>query len=310
MKTITGMKIRNSEGNEEDIFGDFVIDCGGSNSKQTGTHLLNKIGIHVDEEIVDAGIGYCSAFYKFKEDVVVDGVTDPKFILIQPSPENGQNKGIAIGKMEGELYHLNWYAFNREYPPTTDEELFNYTKQLRYPEISEMLQKGERVTPLIPYRDVCSRRVRCDTCKEWPENYIILGDSMANYTPTYGQGMTFAALSALELDKLLDSSSTFQGLSKQYIKKVTPLLDLCWNASVGEDLCVPGVKFNCAAPPGHQFFHKYMSLFIQHVCETLDPPARTTFVKVMNMTLPPYYLLSPHIAIKVIGQLIKNQFRK
>jgi len=271
---------------------------------------LKKIGIHVDEEIVDAGIGYCSAFYKFKDTVVVDGIVEPKFVLLQTSPEHGENKGLAIGEMEGGVYHLNWYGFNKEYPPPTDEGVLEFSKQLRYSEIADLVVKGERISPLIPYRDVCSRRVRCDTCKDWPENYILLGDSVANYTPTYGQGMTFAALSAEALGDLLNNSSSLRGLSKKYIKRMNPILDLCWNASVGEDLCVPGVKFNCNAPPGHKFFHKYMSLIIQYSCENQARGVRTTLISVMNMIIPPYHLLAPHVAIGAFGQLIKNQFKK
>jgi len=282
----------------------------GCNSKQTGTNLLKKIGINVTEEIVDAGIGYCSAFYKFEEPITIDGVKDPRIIIIQTCPEQGENKGLAIGRMEGGIYHFNWYGFSKDYPAPTDEGVLEYSKHLRYQGIGDLLAKGKRISPIVPYRDVCSRRVRCDTSKDWPENYIILGDAMANYTPTFGQGMTFAALSAEALNDVLSESTDMKGLSKMYIKRVFPILDLCWNGSVGEDLCVPGVTFNCDGPPGYRFFHNYLNLLFQYVTENEAPRVRNTIVKVMNMVIPPYHLLSPPVAIRAIEQLIKNRFRK
>jgi hypothetical protein len=105
------------------------------------------------------------------------------------------------------VYHFNWYGFCKQYPPTTDEQLVEWSKKLRSSDVVlNLLNKGiccyccledlcllnatvtaKRISPLIPYRDTKTARVRVDQCQKWPENYVLLGDSMAYFTPVYGQ---------------------------------------------------------------------------------------------------------------------------
>jgi len=258
-----------------------------------------KLGIEVDEEIVDAGVGYTSGFYKITEPFVVDGKQNPAVVFIQAAPKFGENKGLAMGLVEDNIYHLNWYGYAREYPPATDEALVEYTSQLRYPDMADVLRKATRISPLYPYRDICSRRIRCDKCKNWPRNYLLIGDSMANYTPTYAQGMTFAALSADTLDKILSKSCN--NVAKEYITQVSPILEGCWNAAVGEDLSVEGVKTNTATPPGAKFVSAYLGLVIKLMCDNKLPAVRQTVLRVINMVDPPYWVLSPHVSLRVLG---------
>jgi len=309
--TVMGVTVRRENGEEEDLSADLVVDCGGPNSKQTGFNLLKKIGIPIKEEFVDAGVGYCSALYQFESPFQFKGITKPGVVYIQASPDHGEYRGFIMGMIEDGIYHFNWYGFNKEYPPSTDLEIEEWSQGLRVPEIIEVIKKGKRITPLIPYRDVCSRRICCDQCPKWPENYVVLGDTMANFTPTYGQGMTFTTLSSVCLEEALYRFPVgLKGLSAYYNKKASAIMEICWAAASGEDLCVEGVKTNASPPPGYLFFHHYIGYINKLICDGTVPSVRITFTRVLNMLDPSYYVLAPHISLRVLRLYLKDIFLK
>lgn len=87
-----------------------------------------------------------------------------------------------------------------------------------------------------------------------PERLVIMADSICSFNPVHGQGMTVAALEAVELDKLLTQRSSssssggreieLQGLSNQWQQTAVPIVKVSgWHpwilwfiAVVDEDL--------------------------------------------------------------------------
>jgi len=303
--TVTGISVRkNGEEDEEEIFADFIVDCSGSNS--TSISQLKGFGIEVAQDRVDAGVGYTSGFYKL-DDPIINGV-HAKIAYVQASPDHGEIRGVVMGELEDGLYHVNWYGYNKDYPPATDEGLIEYSRSLRVPEIVDIMKKATRVGPLIPFRNGCTERIRCERSQNWPENFIILGDSMAHFTPIYGQGMTFGALSAKILQKILSESSSLRGLPKKFFKEVQVPLELCWNAAAGEDMCVQGATSNVEPPKGFKFFHAYLGYALRLVCEEELPHVFRRIAGVMHMTLPPYHVLHPSISLRVLRYYLLDLF--
>jgi len=215
--------------------------------------------------------------------------------------------------MENGLYHVNWYGYNKNYPPSNEDELLEFTRKIREPDVAvDFYSKAKRVTPLVPYRDVCTQRVRCEQYENWPENYILMGDSMANFTPLYAQGMTFAALSGEKLSKVLETQEPghLKGFSKQYNKTVSPILELCWAMAAGEDFCVPGVQSNTKPPSGFWFMHNYVDYAIKAVCQTGDTKLHFHMMKLMQMMSPPQYMFHPRVVCAVLKMFIATKLGK
>jgi len=308
--SITGVKFR-AKGSEDesDLFADLVVDCGGPNSKQTGVYFLKKVGLDIEREHVDTGVGYLSAFYTFDEPPTRNGIPVSIF-YIQADPLGGHPIGFAAGQTEGGRYHLGWYGYNRNYPPSNEDELMDFTQKLRDPKPAvEFYSKAKRISPLTPYRDVVTQRVRCEQYPNWPENYILMGDSMANFTPVYAQGMTFAAMSGELLQNVLDyqQPGNIRGLAKAYIKAVTPLLDFCWAVAAGEEFCMPGVKSNTTPPKGFWFMHNYVDYAMKAIRISEDRKLHYLLINLIHMSYPPYYMFHPRILFWVLRMYLNDK---
>lgn len=104
--TVLGVRVSDKKvGNEYELLGDLVIDCGfgvcpryviliisGANSKNSGIHLLKEIGIEAKVHEVDAGVGYTSGIYKFEKE-------KPEFLamFVMANPLKGENVGVVMG---------------------------------------------------------------------------------------------------------------------------------------------------------------------------------------------------------------------
>lgn len=106
--------------------------------------------------------------------------------------------------------------------------LIGYQKQQEYLLLYHIetvsLHLCKNITFLVNSQKVC-----LDEINNFPERYIMLGDSVAHFTPVYAQGMTFASLCTEELFSLIvESDGNFLGLSKKYNKSIKKHVDLCW----------------------------------------------------------------------------------
>jgi hypothetical protein len=115
----------------------------------------------------------------------------------------------------GNLSAILINCVNSEYPPNDSYETFlNWTKEHLDPEYYLILKSTKICSPLIPYRRAINDRKYTELLGiKWPQNYILLGDAMCAFNPSYAQGMTHAcrhAFSILELQKSVMNVGLFR----------------------------------------------------------------------------------------------------
>ena len=71
--------------------------------------------------------------------------------------------------------------------------------------------------------------------RRFPQGFLVLGDAISSFNPTYGQGMTSAALQAAELDKLLTQGTSLAQMALAFFKAAAKVIDIPWQLAVGED---------------------------------------------------------------------------
>ena len=137
----------------------------------------------------------------------------------------------------------------------------------------------------------------------WPENLIVLGDTVSVFNPFYGQGITSTALGAKELDDMLANGKLDQDFAKKFQERLAKVISLPWVLGTSEDLRWPttvGDKPNTITKMVQNHAQKVLLLAPNSHLAT------KSFLEMMHMIKSPGVIYHPLILL----QLIANRFRK
>jgi flavin-dependent dehydrogenase len=201
---------------------DFVVNTSG----RTGT--IYRQG---QVQKVDAGIGYGSCLMEIPS----RRMSDFKQLYIQMDPPRVMRGGVMI-PVENGIYSVTLIGSGQENTPPSQEKAFlEFAKNLSSPLFFDVIRQSRMLTPIRIYRRTAGCRV-VPFLKNRPHNLIEMGDALCAFNPVYGQGMTVAALSGLELRK-----SLLNGLEKIQ-SRLYRLTQFPWTLAVSEDLRIRSVK--------------------------------------------------------------------
>lgn len=128
----------------------------------------------------------------------------------------------------------------------------------------------------------------------------MLGDAACAFNPTYGQGMTVAALEAQRLDRWLRTNQS----SLEFQKQIMGVVRGPWLLATSEDARLPGAE---GTQPSRfdRLQQNYADQFIWLACR--DPQALSTFMAITHLTAPATAMLQPSLALKVMGRMIRRE---
>src|SRR5439155_21282586 len=91
-------------------------------------------------------------------------------------------------------------------PPTDDGGMLAFARSLPSPEIARVLEACTPLADVVTHRLPSNQRRHVERLGRVPGGLVLLGDSVCSFNPTYGQGMSTAALQAEALGGALDRS--------------------------------------------------------------------------------------------------------
>jgi 2-polyprenyl-6-methoxyphenol hydroxylase-like FAD-dependent oxidoreductase len=248
---VTG--VRSTTG--EELSADLVIDASGRFSDSPA--WLGALGYPApSEEIVNAHWGYSSTFLEVPEN------WDPGFqaLAVTPfgdgalSPESA-SRAMAMWVVEGEnRWILTAQGSAGDHPPRTEEKLRQFISSIGVPELDKALSAVRFPEKISMWRDTRSRLRDFAHQPKRPEGFLVIGDAWMGFNPVYGQGMTAAALEAVDLRDSLtahlhDHPDDLTGLAARYYAKADELIKFCWNSSNALDHRIPGVEYTVDGEP-------------------------------------------------------------
>ncbi|CAF4277962.1 unnamed protein product, partial [Rotaria sordida] len=172
LNIVKGIKYRQKhhvDSSSIDLYGDFIINC---------TGYVTFIG-----ERFKAG----------------DPSLDSKHIIGYALNAPDKNAGFGIPPIReiktmdenslGTLSILLLQCVNYEYPPNDSyENLLEWIKEKSDPEYYSIFKSTKVCSPLVSYRRTIDDRKCVEQLgKKWPQNYVLLGDTICTFNPTYGQ---------------------------------------------------------------------------------------------------------------------------
>ncbi len=286
---VTGMRASGQA-----LLGDLIVDATGRGSRSP--QWLEQLGYEKpSEDVVQVGLGYTTRFFRRKP-TDLNGDTA---VVIPPTPK-GKRGGVMLAQ-EGDRWTVTLIAHFGNYAPEDLDGFIAFARTLPAPYIHEVVSRNEPLGEAASARFPASVWRRYELLQRFPAGYLVFGDAICSFNPIYGQGMSVAALQAVELDNTLASGDGDGALAKTFFRRAAKVVEIPWSIAVGADLRIPETVGRRTA--GLKFVNWYMSKL--HKAAHTDPAAALAFHRVGNLLAPPPSILHPRVAARVLWENLR-----
>ncbi|CAN5837737.1 hypothetical protein BH23ACT11_BH23ACT11_20750 [soil metagenome] len=296
---ITGVtsRIRGGE-REEDLVADLAVDASGERSR--APRWLLELGVAKPrEKIVDAGLGYATRWYQVPEGF--DG--DWKSLAVLPKwPE--QPRGGSLRRVEGDRWTVVLLGIGENNQPPNDPDAFlDFAKTLPSHVIHDAIASAEPISPPYGYRRTANRRRHYEKLDGMPDNLLITGDAACVMNPSYGQGMTLAALCAEALEATLRKRNSLNGLSRAFHRRQVKTIAPSWTTTASSD-----AQWAAASREELGYVQRFLHRTSEEVFRMAveHPEVARSLLEVKNLIKAPHYLLRPRILFPALYRMLAN----
>ena len=286
---VTGVRVRERHGGaEHDRLADLVVDASGRTSRVV--HWLRDLGHGVPETTsVNARWGYASRFFRIPE-----GLCPP---VVGGFPIGGASEGPAATRggflllQERDRWLITLSGCAGDRPPTDEDGFLAFARTLAFPQIGEVIPKAEPTTEIQAWRRTLNQWRHFERLATWPEGFVTTADAVCSFNPVYGQGMTVAALEALDLRTELEAGFG-DGFGRRFQQRIAERIVQPWEAAIRSDYGVAGVEGD-PAPPG---FPDRLAFWNRVVALGRDDPSTYERIAATNqLVITPDWLDDPEL---------------
>jgi 2-polyprenyl-6-methoxyphenol hydroxylase-like FAD-dependent oxidoreductase len=207
-----------------------------------------------------------------------------------------ESRGGAMFPIEGDVWVVTVGSWHNDATPPEANSFLELLRNLPSSDIYDIISNSEPLSEIIPYKFAASLRRHYERLRRFPTGYLVLGDAISSFNPTYGQGMTVAAMEAAELDRLLAKNLAPDRLARTFFGRVAKIIDIPWQLAVGEDFRFP--QTTGPKPAGVDLINRYISWV--HRATLRDQVVAEAFFKVANLMEPPTSLFHPWMVWRVL----------
>ncbi|OBA59469.1 FAD-dependent oxidoreductase [Mycobacterium sp. 1100029.7] len=220
---VTGVRIvKRDSGFETTIDADLVVDAMGRAARTPA--FLQHLGYgRPTEDRTTAKFGYTSVRLS-----VPPGCIAEKLVFF--NPEAGKPGGLLVA-----CEHDTWMLaigqlIDMGEPPTDFATMVRMAEQTLPRSIVNGLRLAQPIGEAATYRHTAAVWRRYDRMPRFPSGLLVIGDALCGLDPTYGQGMTIAALEALTLRDCLASGGSSQ-LAQRFFAATSRYIGATWMAN-------------------------------------------------------------------------------
>jgi 2-polyprenyl-6-methoxyphenol hydroxylase-like FAD-dependent oxidoreductase len=283
---ITGVVVER-EGERYVLDADLVVDTSGRASR--GPDWLAALGYELPAvEKVEVGIGYTTRLYRRRPEDA-----GGKLAVIVRGGAPHYRFGVALAQ-EGDSWIVSTGGYFGDAAPRDEEGLRAFVQSLPACELGDIVSTAEPISEFRAYRFAASVRRHYERLPRFPAGYLLVGDALCSFNPSYGQGMTTAVLEAKSLEECLAGGT--ERLAQRFFSAAAAIIDIPWQIAVGNDLSHPMIAGKRTAMG--RFLGWYIGKL--HRAGAHDARLATRFLEVANLMAPPTALLAPEIALRVL----------
>ncbi|MDN5751155.1 MAG: FAD-binding monooxygenase, partial [Pseudonocardia sp.] len=230
LRRVTGVRVRREGGGEQPLKAVLVVDATGRGSRIP--NWLGALGLPVPaQERVRIGLGYATRTYRARP----GGVAGDLGIVCAPTPPGG--RGGVLSVLEGDRWMVTLAGVLGDHPPVDPAGFEDFARSLPEPDIHDALADAEPLDDPVPFRFPAGVRRHYERLSRFPDGLLVLGDAFCSLNPIYGQGMTVAALEALELRAQLRRGRPLR--PRAFPRRIARIVDGPWEMAAGGDLAFP-----------------------------------------------------------------------
>ncbi len=236
-RKIIAAVVRNRNGEDETVAGDFFVDAMGRGS--FFPRWLKREGFgDVPEDHVKVDLGYASCFMELP-----DEPRDWKSILIYPKGP-AEVRGSTLVQVEQGKWLLTLAGYHNDHPPADIKGFLDFAKSLPQPDIYEAVKNARILSDIRLHKFPHGQWRHYDELPDFPLGIVPVGDTNASLNPLFGQGMSVAALSVAALAKYakttnFDDPESLQDLTETYFKALRRIFATPWDLALGQDFRYP-----------------------------------------------------------------------
>ena len=296
---VTGVRVRDRDGEsrEERLDTDLVVAASGRAARVPA--LLETIGYpRPEEDRLGVDLVYVSRRVRLPR----GALGDDKLIGIGARP--GLPRGVWLIAQE-DHWILTAFGYGAEHHPPTDEKGYlEFVATVAPPDVLAAIRDSEPLGNLVTHGFPANQRRRYERLKRFPEGLLVAGDAISSFNPLYGQGMSVAALQAIELRRCLERGE--QRLAHRFFRAAGKVVGPAWDMAVGGDLALPEVA-------GHRsLLLRITNAYVERLLRVAehDPIVAAAFGDVGDLLAPPQEVMRPRILWRVLrGNLRKAPVR-
>jgi 2-polyprenyl-6-methoxyphenol hydroxylase-like FAD-dependent oxidoreductase len=248
----------------ETLAADLVVDASGMNAP-LALQLAEDGHTEFVTEEVKINVTYVTG--RFAKPAAWRGESKGFFFL--PAPPD-HHFGL-LAPVENEEWVVSLGGRGANTPPRDLAGFRDYATHYATDDIFRRIRDAEPTADLKMFRKPCSTRRRYDQATRWPDRLLPLGDTMSTINPTYGQGMSVAALQAVELaDQLAKRAAAdagLDGLAADFLPPAFAISDAAWSLSVNSDYVYPETE---GERPANFPVARAVAATLRKLCDT-DP---------------------------------------
>jgi 2-polyprenyl-6-methoxyphenol hydroxylase-like FAD-dependent oxidoreductase len=295
---ISSVKVETQSGTSN-LDADLVIDATGRG--EGGLRWLSALGVPLPEvEEVSVDFGYSSAIVELPD----DPSREWKALAMGNLPRVGA-RGAVILPIEGGRFICSLGGRAGDYPPDNEADFLEFAKSLPQPTMYETLRKAKFVSGVARMIYPANRFRHYERSQTLPHGLIPLGDALCSFNPTYGQGMTSAALQAQALfDTLAErgAKDSLDALTHAYLARAAEAVRMPWRQANYNDFLYPTTQGN-----REMFTPEEMQYRMEiQIAATRDAELRKLSNEVGHLLVPFERLMEPDVRARVAAALAQN----
>lgn len=282
---VEGVVVDDRDAGRSELAADLVVDAMGRTSR-TPKWLENQGYEPPPVEEIRIDVTYSTIF--------VDRPPSARRLLVIP-PDPPRTRGGGALPIEDGRWLVTLQDMYSDDMPEDRDEFLSFAGELPVPDLKRLLETRSWISDDIDrYRFPSNVRRRYEKLDRFPDGLLVTGDAIVSTNPVYGQGMSVAALEALQLHHTLASPG--DDLTFRFFDRVEDIVDITWMIAVGADLQYPQAEGSRSSIA--RLFDWYTSRLLNRARS--DGTLTDAYIRVMRMEEPPTSLFRPGLVWRVL----------